>query len=201
MKRQIVGFWVIGALAMLVSGGCASKEVVKSDEQLKPTVATQTTQTKPVTVPSVKTDAATDKQNAVKPATMNDNKQKEAATAKMSGTESLKAALEKIYFDFDSANLSEKARSSLTTNAAYLKKNPNAKISIEGNCDERGSEEYNLALGEKRAKAAAKYLTTMGIAEDRIATISYGKEKPADPGHDEAAWTKNRRDEFVLQSK
>lgn len=200
MKKQIVGFWVAGALAMLVSGGCASKEVVKSDEQLKPTVATPTTQTKPVTQASAKTDAAA-KQDAAKPATMNDNKQKEAATAKMSGTESLKSSLEKIYFDFDSTNLSEKARTSLTTNAAHLKKNPGAKISIEGNCDERGSEEYNLALGEKRAKAAAKYLATMGIAEDRIATISYGKEKPADPGHDDAAWAKNRRDEFVLQSK
>lgn len=198
MKRAIVVFWVAGAVAMCVSGGCANKEVVKSDEQLKPTVAEQT---KPVTQTPSNANAATDKQIATKPASLNDNKQKEAATAKISGNESLKAALEKIYFDFDAANLSERARTSLTKNADYLKKNPNTKISIEGNCDERGSMEYNLALGEKRAKAAEKYLVTMGVAADRISTISYGKEKPADAGHDEAAWAKNRRDEFVLSSK
>ena len=203
MKRQVVGFWVAGAVAVMVSGGCASKEVVKSDEQLKPTVsAAQTAAAKPAAQQVTKPDSAKDKQiipagnqQATKNATSS------ASSAKTSGTESLKATLEKIYFDFDSTNLSEKSRTSLTKNAELLKKNPTAKITIEGNCDERGSEEYNLALGEKRAKAAAKYLTTLGVAEDRVAIISYGKEKPADAGHDEAAWAKNRRDEFVLQSK
>lgn len=196
MKRQVVGFWVAGAVAVMVSGGCANKEVVKSDEQLKPTVATtQTAPVKPATQQATKTDSAKDKQ--ITPADVTSS----ASSAKASGTESLKADLEKIYFDFDSTDLSEKSRTSLTKNAELLKKNPTAKITIEGNCDERGSEEYNLALGEKRAKAAAKYLTTLGVAEDRVAIISYGKEKPADAGHDEAAWAKNRRDEFVLQSK
>jgi peptidoglycan-associated lipoprotein len=77
-------------------------------------------------------------------------------------------------------------------------KNNSLKVQIEGNCDERGSDEYNLALGEKRAKSAMKYLETLGVPAERLSVISYGKEKPADPGHDEAAWAKNRRDEFVL---
>jgi peptidoglycan-associated lipoprotein len=82
-----------------------------------------------------------------------------------------------------------------------IKKDSAAKVRIEGNCDERGSDEYNLALGEKRAKAAMEYLVTLGIPAERLSVISYGKEKPADPGHDEAAWAKNRRDEFVVLSK
>ncbi len=106
------------------------------------------------------------------------------------------SALEKIYFDFDSSALSDQARKTLTGNADYLRKNAVAKLRIEGNCDERGSAEYNIALGEKRAEAAKKYLVTMGIPADRLATISYGKEKPADPGHDESAWAKNRRDDL-----
>jgi peptidoglycan-associated lipoprotein len=73
------------------------------------------------------------------------------------------------------------------------------KLRIEGHSDERGSAEYNLALGERRAKAAAKYLVTMGVKPDRLSTISYGEEHPAVQGHDESAWSKNRRDEFVIQ--
>jgi peptidoglycan-associated lipoprotein len=71
-------------------------------------------------------------------------------------------------------------------------------VRIEGNCDERGSDDYNMALGERRAKAAKDYLVNLGIASDRISTISYGEEKPADPGHDEEAWARNRRAEFVI---
>ena len=80
-----------------------------------------------------------------------------------------------------------------------MKKNSALKVRIEGHCDERGSDEYNLALGERRAKAAMNYLVTLGIADKRLSVISYGKEKPVDPGHDEAAWAKNRRAEFVIQ--
>ncbi len=113
----------------------------------------------------------------------------------------LTSALEKIYFDFDSSALSDQARKTLTSNADYLRKSAAAKLRIEGNCDERGSAEYNIALGEKRAEAAKNYLVTMGIPADRLATISYGKEKPADPGHDESAWAKNRRDDFTILAK
>jgi peptidoglycan-associated lipoprotein len=104
----------------------------------------------------------------------------------------------KIFFDFDKFDLTPESTESLNGLAALLKTNIAIKVKIEGNCDERGTTEYNLALGERRAKAALDYLTAQGIDAARLDTISYGKEKPADPNHDEEAWAKNRRDEFIL---
>ena len=110
----------------------------------------------------------------------------------------LKAGLTKIYFNFDSANLSTDARNALSKNADLIKNSPTAKIQVQGNCDERGSDDYNLALGEKRAKAAVQYLVNLGIPAKQLSSISYGKEKPVATGHNEASWAKNRRDDFVL---
>jgi len=104
----------------------------------------------------------------------------------------------KIYFDFDSYTLTPESTATLNELIAFMKSNVNLKVKIEGNCDERGTTEYNLALGERRAKAAQDYIISQGIDPARVSTVSYGKEKPADPGHDEAAWAKNRRDEFVF---
>lgn len=109
--------------------------------------------------------------------------------------------LEPIYFDFDRYFIREDAKPSLNRNARTLKDNPQVKIRIEGNCDERGTAEYNLALGEKRARAAMDYLKNLGVDPNRISTISYGKERPLYPGHNEEAWSKNRRDDFVIVSK
>ena len=106
-----------------------------------------------------------------------------------------------IYFDYDRALVRDDARAVLDGNAAWLKKFRTAKILVEGHCDERGTEEYNLALGEKRAKSAQDYLLSMGIASDRIKIISYGKSQPIDPGHDESAWQMNRRAQFVVIGK
>lgn len=106
-----------------------------------------------------------------------------------------------IYFDFDKFDLRADARKVLADKAAFLNAHPNLKIRIEGNCDERGTIEYNLALGDRRAKAAMDYLVFLGITPDRISTVSYGKEKPLDPGHNEEAWAKNRRDHFVVLNK
>lgn len=106
---------------------------------------------------------------------------------------------ENIHFDFDKATLREDAKPILQAVAAYLKKNRDAKIQIEGHCDERGTPEYNLALGDRRAHAAKKYLVALGVDAARMSTISYGEERPLDPGHDEGAWSKNRRAVFVLQ--
>jgi len=105
---------------------------------------------------------------------------------------------EHIYFDFDRSELKPVARVILNKKAAWLKANPDLSIRIEGNCDERGTNEYNLALGERRANAAWKFLNALGISGDRMDTISYGEEKPAVMGHDENAWSKNRRDEFKI---
>jgi peptidoglycan-associated lipoprotein len=101
-----------------------------------------------------------------------------------------------IYFDFDSSALSADARSGLKTNADYLKSNSSVAVVIEGNTDERGSAEYNLALGKRRAEAAYKYLVDSGIPAARLSTVSFGEEKPAVEGHNELAWSKNRRDDF-----
>ena len=109
--------------------------------------------------------------------------------------------LQTVFFDFDKYNLRPDAKASLDANAALLKEFPDAIIKIEGHCDERGTVEYNLSLGEKRAKAVQDYLAGLGIAANRLSIISYGKEKPLDPGHNEAAWAKNRRAEFRIISQ
>lgn len=102
-----------------------------------------------------------------------------------------------IYFDYDSSELSSDAQRTLKKVASYLQSNSSASVDISGHCDERGTIEYNLALGEKRARAAKKFLVALGISGDRISCISYGEEKPIDPQSSEEAWAKNRRDEFV----
>ena len=102
-----------------------------------------------------------------------------------------------VYFGYDQSTLSPEAISILDRNIAMLKNN-SAHIRLEGNTDERGTREYNLALGERRANAVMQYFVANGISKARIETISYGKERPADPGHDEAAWAKNRRVDIIL---
>lgn len=104
--------------------------------------------------------------------------------------------LETIYFDYNSYALRSDALDALQRNAEKLKQVPNAVIQIEGHCDERGTQEYNLALGEKRALATREHLINLGISPDRIITISYGEEMPVAMGHDESAWSQNRRCEF-----
>ena len=107
-------------------------------------------------------------------------------------------AADSIGFAFDSAVIRDSEKGNLTQVASALQSDATANVMIEGNCDERGTEEYNRSLGERRAEAAREALVGMGIDANRIHTISYGKDKPADSGHDEAAWSKNRRDDFVL---
>ena len=103
-----------------------------------------------------------------------------------------------IYFDFDKYDLRTDARTILDRKASFLNQNSSVRVQIEWHTDERGTVEYNLALGERRANAAKQYLTTAGISAGRLSTISYGEERPLDPGHDEAAWARNRRDHFVI---
>ena len=105
---------------------------------------------------------------------------------------------QKIFFDFDKSDLKPEAKATLKKKAAWLRDNAAYVVRIEGHCDERGTNEYNLALGERRAHAAKKFLMALGVEEHRMSGISYGEEKPADPGHNEDAWAKNRRDEFKL---
>jgi peptidoglycan-associated lipoprotein len=175
MKTRTIGI-VFLLCCGIAAAGCAKKEVVKQDEPLAQTAA-----------PSAETTTPVQDQQAAKDTTVTDESLKDVM------------AFDTIYFDFDSFTLSDAARATLDKNAQSMLKRSGDKIRLEGNCDERGSDEYNLALGEKRAKAALNYLLTLGVPQDRLSVISYGEEKPADQGHDEAAWAKNRRVEFIIQ--
>lgn len=161
-------------LALFVFVGCAQKAAMKDEAagEKKATVE--------------KSSAAT------QPETKMEEQKKEANAASA-------YELSIIYFDFDKAIIMAEGKAVLNKHAAWLKANNAVSITVAGNCDERGTAEYNLALGQRRANAAAQYLTNLGVAKKRIKTVSYGKEKPADPGHNEEAWAKNRRDEFIIK--
>jgi peptidoglycan-associated lipoprotein len=110
-------------------------------------------------------------------------------------------ALKTVYFDYSSAAIAGDTKDTLNANAEFLKKNASVKVQVEGHCDERGSVQFNLALGEKRAKSVRDYLVGQGVAAARINIISLGKEKPVSFGHDEESWSKNRRANFVVTEK
>lgn len=172
-------------LVLLSSAGCAKNDMLKKDEMVPQAAVTRQAGDAP-------------EKTADADGSLTDRQAKETPVPT---ADQLKTGMESIYFNFDAIDLDPAARDSLLATYRYLQAKSDVKVRIEGNCDERGSAEYNLALGEKRAKVARKYLTTMGIAGDRLSTISYGKEKPADPSHNEDAWKKNRRDDFVVVSK
>lgn len=109
--------------------------------------------------------------------------------------------IQNIHFDYNKFDIRADAKSTLESNARWLSKWSTVKILIEGHCDDRGTEEYNLALGEKRAKSAFDYLISLGISADRLKVISYGKSQPLDPGQNEISWQKNRRDQFTIIQK
>lgn len=106
-----------------------------------------------------------------------------------------------VYFDYDSFSIKSDMSARMQTNVRFLQDNPKVTIEVQGNCDERGTNEYNLALGEKRAKSVKSYLVNMGIKGERVEVVSLGEEQPLDPGHTESAWTKNRRADFVIVKK
>ncbi len=119
-----------------------------------------------------------------------------ASTRVLGGTDGAAVALKDIHFDFDKYLVRSDDLEILRQNSQWLRTNPAKRVRIEGNCDERGTIEYNLALGQKRAEAAKSSLVALGIDGKRMETVSYGKEKPLDPAQDEKAWAKNRRDHF-----
>jgi peptidoglycan-associated lipoprotein len=189
MKQRMIALLAALSMTALVAGGCANNEVVKTEEPAAATVKSDTS--KPVQQPSARKD-----ESAV---LVQDSDAIKAADSQPVNTVREVSAFETVYFDFDSSDLRQDARNILTKNAEILLKSKQAaKIKIEGHCDERGSAEYNLALGERRAKSALQYLLTLGVQPERLSIISYGKEKPAVQGNDEEAMTKNRRAEFVI---
>lgn len=107
--------------------------------------------------------------------------------------------LQRIHFDFDRADIKKEYEGALKGNAGWMNKNSKAKVKVEGHCDERGTNEYNIALGDRRAKSAMKYIVNLGVGKDRLSTISYGEEKPMANCHDESCWWQNRRAEFMAK--
>jgi peptidoglycan-associated lipoprotein len=186
MKKGVLALLVALGMAALVSGGCANKEVMKSEEAVVPKA--EAAKAEPV--------KAEPRPEPAKPA-------EPVAPPVMQQAAKASAAaptFEAVYFDYDKSDLRQDAREVLKKTAEeLLKSKQDVKLQIEGHCDERGSAEYNLALGERRAKSSLQYLITLGVKADRLSIISYGKEKPAVQGSDEAAWAKNRRDEFVAK--
>lgn len=193
MRKIVSQLSLVLFCGAVMLSGCAKEKMVKPDEPVavqapaakQPEPAMQPVKEERIETPAIKeSTVARDEAGSASPASAADEQ-----AAKL---------LQTVYFDFDSSTLSPAARDTLSQNAnILLKKHTALKIQIEGHCDERGSAEYNLALGERRAKSALAYLATLGVPEKRVSVISYGKEKPADAGHDEAAWAKNRRAEFV----
>ena len=175
MKHGICSVFCIIVLIILFAAGC-SKKTTKVPEQ--PPVETE----QPKPVPEEKVP-----EKKIEP--------KKEAEPKVA------LAFQTVYFDFDKYNISSNQRDVLASNARVLEAYPDVKVLIIGNCDERGTIEYNLALGDKRANTVKEYLQNYGINSNRLSTLSYGEEQPADPGHNEVAWAKNRRAEFKIVQK
>lgn len=188
------GVWKLGAamlaVMMVFALGCAKKQAVKSTETAGAPAAAPSEQKAPgggiVSEP-------------VKPETPAAGQQMAAAEAGAAVTREMPSSFSDIHFDFDKSFIREDAKPVLSQVADYLKKNKGAKMQIEGHCDERGTAEYNMALGDRRAESARAYLASLGIPSSALSTVSFGEEKPVDPGHNEAAWAKNRRAHFVLK--
>jgi peptidoglycan-associated lipoprotein len=178
-----ISFLVVLGLAVLITA-CPKKP----PEPVEPAAAPPPTDTRapqPVPTPPVQGDV------------------KEQAVVERSVAQAFQEALRQfenqlVHFDFDRSEIRDQYKSVLDAKAGFLRKYPNVRIQIEGNCDERGTVQYNLALGDRRANSAKAYLVALGIDGNRISTISFGKERPLDPGHTEEAWAMNRRDKFVV---
>ncbi len=180
MRKNLtfIGFVVLIAFGMTIFTGCAEKTTVVKDEAVQ----------------QQKTEAAQPTQTGTAPAVHEQATKVEAAVT-------VEAVIRDINFDFDQSNIRPDAREILKENADILLKKGAVRVTIEGYCDERGTAEYNMALGERRAQEAKKYLVNLGVKAAQIKTISYGEERPLDPGHNEDAWAKNRRAHFVINDK
>jgi peptidoglycan-associated lipoprotein len=189
MKGLKGGKWILSTLsvALLVFAvGCAKKELVKSTDTASGAAAS--------TLPPTETQVG--KQEPIVTETMKPEGT-QTAMAGVAATQEKPSDFPDIHFDFDKSFIREDAKPILQEVADYLKANRAASILVEGHCDERGTAEYNIALGERRAESTKTYLVSLGVKAGAVSTISFGEEKPIDPGHDEVAWERNRRAHFV----
>lgn len=183
-KLTITCLMVMFFVLALLASGCAKKAA--QDENMEPAV----TETQEVQEQQPAPVAET---NVV------DNSAYDAAAAARAAERDAAQGMARIHFDFDQYVLTDDAKSTLVSNAGLLRAAPAVKVLVEGHCDERGSDEYNLALGEKRALATKNYLVSLGVAADRLTIISYGEEKPLDAAHTKEAWAQNRRADFKVK--
>ncbi len=185
-----LSFLVVGAFALVLGlGACSKKDVVEDEPAFG---ASGDGSTEESSLEESSSSAATPAPPPV---------EESVGTAGAGDISVPSSDFKTAYFDFDSFSLRADAREALKSNAQWLKDNPSAKVQIEGHCDERGTTEYNLALGEKRANAVREYLKRLGVSSGRLTVISYGEERPSDPGHDESAWSQNRRATFIVLSQ
>ena len=214
MKRTLLAVVLIAlvcSLSLTMLSGCAKKASLK-DQAAVTAPAKASAPAPAMAAPSAKpsgTDDAAAREKALREKELREKAERERAAreaaerAKKEAAAKLAAILKElqipdIHFDFDKYNLKPLAQTTLKNSAPAYLKYKDYKLVIEGHCDERGTAEYNLALGQKRADETAKFLVDLGIEKDRIKTISYGKEMPLDKGHNEDAWAKNRRAHFVV---
>ena len=184
---------VVLVAATFVAVACGGK---------KPPVARPTPPPIAANVPTTPPRPPSPPQPAVEPTTVPPEPVRDDAIASASLDDlNRNSPLKPVFFALDSSEIDPAGKAVLDANAPLLKRYPGWTVTIEGHCDERGTAEYNLALGERRAVAARTYLVSLGIPADRLRTVSYGKEFPFDPGHDDAAWSKNRRAHFVITAK
>ncbi len=181
-NRKSYSLAVLLLVALFSFWGCPKKAEVTSAPEAQAPGEARKEAVAPAATPSPET---AQQAPAVNPEEM---KEKAATAAE---------ALKPIYFDFDKSFIRDDAKDVMKANAAWLKAHPKVKIKIEGNCDEKGTKEYNQALGQRRASGAKRYLTEMGVSGSRISIISYGKEKPVCTESTESCWQKNRRDDFA----
>ncbi len=179
---------IAAGIALLAVAGCARKELVRSNEGMQPQAANPAPAAP--TGPPGGIASETVKPEAPAPS---------APSGGAALTKEQPSPFRDIHFDFDKSFIRDPDKPTLDGIAAYLKSRPGTRVLIEGNCDERGTEEYNMMLGDRRAAAARKYLVELGIPANALSTISFGKDKPVDPGHNEEAWAKNSNDHFVVQ--
>jgi peptidoglycan-associated lipoprotein len=199
MKGFLCGLVLVAAIA---APACRNKKTPAKVNPQPDTVSTTvpnlsatvptTTTTAPPTITPPSDFVQTDTQPIIQSTELSSNIEEANRQAQLRGF------IKDAYFGYDEANLGVDAQAALTESANWLKRNPSYNLLIEGHCDERGTEQYNLALGDRRANQAKQFLMTLGIDGARIRTVSYGEERPFDPGHDESAWAKNRRDHLVL---
>lgn len=210
MKKHltVIGLFLIFAFSLTIFSGCAEKKAVVKDEALQEQKVAAAQEGAPAAVTADDEAArrakeAADREAALKEQAAKDEAARKAAAraawAKKNAEALVDLNLQNIYFDYDKSAIRPDAREILKANAEIFTKNSSAKIVVEGHCDERGTAEYNMALGERRAQEAKQYLINLGIDASRIETISYGKERPLDNRSTEEAWAQNRRAQFLLK--